>query len=114
MLATVRELHKEGLTIVAGTDQNVPGHSLHRELEIYVEQGFSPMEALQAATSVPARVMGLDKTVGTIERGKRADFVLLEADPLADIHNTRRIVRTISAGAVYSPAPLWESVGFKP
>jgi hypothetical protein len=114
MLATVRELHKDGLILVAGTDQNVPGHSLHRELEIYVEQGFTPMEALLAATSVPAQVMGLDKTVGTIERGKRADLVLLDADPLADIRNTRRIVKTVSTGAVYDPAPLWESVGFKP
>lgn len=114
MMATVRELHKDGLVLVAGTDQNVPGHSLHRELELYVEAGFTPMEALEAATSVPAKVMGLDKTVGTIERGKRADLVLLDADPLADIHNTRRIAKTISAGAVYDPAPLWESVGFKP
>jgi len=114
MKATVRELHKDGLVLVAGTDQNVPGYSLHRELEIYVECGFTPMEALEAATGIPARVMGLDKIVGTIERGKRADMVLLDADPLSDIHNTRRIVKTISAGAVYDPAPLWESVGFRP
>lgn len=114
MLATVRELHRDGLRIVAGTDQNIPGYSLHRELELYVQAGFSPMEAIEAATRVPAEVMGLDKTVGTIEAGKRADLLLLDADPLADIHNTRRIVKTISAGAVYDPAPLWESVGFKP
>ena len=114
MMATVRELHKDGLMLVAGTDQNIPGYSLHRELELYVEAGFTPMEALQAATSVPAKAMGLDKTVGTIELGKRADFVLLGADPLADIHNTRSIVKTISAGAIYDPAPLWEAVGFKP
>ncbi len=113
-MATLRELHRDGLPVVAGTDQNIPGHSLHRELELYVEAGFTPMEALQAATSVPARVMRLDKTVGTIERGKQADLVLLEADPLADIHNTRRIVKTIAAGAVYDPGPLWESVDFKP
>ncbi|MBS1800372.1 MAG: amidohydrolase family protein [Acidobacteria bacterium] len=114
MLATVRELHRDGLRIVAGTDQNIPGYSLHRELELYVQAGFSPMEAIEAATSVPAEVMGLDKTAGTIEVGKRADLVLLDADPLADIRNTRRILKTISAGAVYDPAPLWESVGFKP
>jgi len=114
MMETVRELHKDGLTLIAGTDQNIPGYSLHRELELYVEAGFTPMEALQAATSVPAKAMGLDKTVGTIELGKRADFVLLGADPLADIHNTRSIAKTISAGAIYDPAPLWEAVGFKP
>lgn len=115
MVATLRELHKDGLTIVAGTDQSIPGHSLHRELEIYVEQaGFTPMEALQAATIVPARAMKQDKTLGTIEVGKQADMVLLEADPLADIHNTRRIVKTISGGAVYDPAPLWKAVDFEP
>ncbi|NII73970.1 imidazolonepropionase-like amidohydrolase [Dyella sp. SG562] len=114
MLATLRELHRQGLTIVAGTDQGIPGYSLHRELEIYVQAGFTPMEALQAATSVPAKVLGLDKEVGTLQVGKRADMLLLDADPLADIHNTRRIAKTIANGSVYDPAPLWESVGFKP
>ncbi|MDG2537707.1 amidohydrolase family protein [Dyella jiangningensis] len=114
LLATLRELHRQGLPIVAGTDQAIPGYSLHRELEIYVQAGFTPMEALMAATSVPARVMGLDKEVGTLTVGKRADMVLLDGDPLADIHNTRRIAKTIEAGAVYDPAPLWQSVGFTP
>jgi imidazolonepropionase-like amidohydrolase len=72
------------------------------------------MEALQAATSVPARVLGLDKEVGTLQVGKRADMLLLDGDPLADIRNTRRIAKTIAAGSVYDPAPLWESVGFTP
>ncbi|WP_266158321.1 amidohydrolase family protein [Dyella silvatica] len=114
VLATLRELHRQGLTIVAGTDQDVPGYSLHRELEIYVQAGFTPMEALQAATSVPARVLKLDKELGTLQVGKRADMLLLDADPLADIRNTRRIAKTISGGVVYDPAPLWQSVGFKP
>ncbi|RDI99593.1 amidohydrolase [Dyella solisilvae] len=114
LLATLRELHRQGLPIVAGTDQNIPGYSLHRELEIYVQAGFTPMEALQAATSVPARVMGLESEVGTLTVGKRADMVLLQGDPLADIRNTRRIDKTIEGGAVYDPAPLWQSVGFAP
>lgn len=115
LLATLRELHRQGLTIVAGTDQDVPGFSLHRELEIYVRQaGFTPMEALQAATIVPARVLKLDKELGTVEVGKRADMLLLDGDPLADIRNTRRIAKTISGGTVYDPAPLWQSVDFKP
>jgi imidazolonepropionase-like amidohydrolase len=113
-MATIRELHKDGLDVVAGTDQNIPGYSLHREMELYVEAGFTPMEALEAATSVPARVMGLDKKSGTIEVGKQADMVLLDADPLVDIHNTRRILKIIAAGAIYDSAPLWESVEFKP
>jgi imidazolonepropionase-like amidohydrolase len=113
-MATIRELHRDGLDFVAGTDQNIPGYSLHRELELYVEAGFTPMEALEAATTVPARVMRLDKSVGTIQLGMRADMVLLDSDPLVDIRNTRRIVKTIAGGAVYDPAPLWESVEFKP
>lgn len=114
MLAVLSELHRQGLTVVAGTDQAIPGYSLHRELEIYVQAGFTPMEALQAATSAPALVMGLDKELGTIAVGKRADMVLLDADPLADIRNTRRVDRTIASGAVYDPAPLWQSVDFTP
>jgi imidazolonepropionase-like amidohydrolase len=112
---TLRALHQNGNPIVAGTDQAVPGYSLHRELEIYVEKaGFTPMEALQAATIVPARAMGLEEQLGTIEVGKNADMVLLDADPLADIHNTRRVDKTISGGAVYEPAKLWTAVDFKP
>jgi hypothetical protein len=115
MYAVIRWWHAAGLPVVAGTDQNIPGYSLHRELELYVEKaGFTPMEALQAATIVPARVMALDKELGTIEPGKRADLVLLDADPLADIHNTRRVYKTIEQGKVYDPAPLWRSVDFKP
>ncbi len=114
MLAILGEARKRGLPIVAGTDQAIPGHSLHREMEIYVQAGFTPMEALQAATIVPARVMKLDGELGTVEVGKRADMVLLDADPLLDIHNTRRISKTISGGSVYDPAPLWRSVDFKP
>lgn len=113
-LNTTRALHQAGLRIVAGTDQNIPGYSLHRELELYVQAGFTPLEALQSATSVPAEVMGLTSTTGTIAIGKRADLLLLDADPLADIANTRRIYRTIAAGAIYTPAPLWQSVDFKP
>ena len=113
-LATLRELHKDGLDIVAGTDQVIPGYSLHRELEIYVQAGFTPMEALEAATTVPARVMGLSKKVGSVEVGKRADLVLLDADPLKDIANTRQVYKTVAAGVVYDPAPLWESVEFRP
>lgn len=114
MKATVAELHKQGIPFVAGTDQAIPGYSLHRELELYVEAGFTPMEALQAATLTPARLLKLDKTAGTVEVGKRADMVLLDADPLADIHNTRRVYKTIFGGAVYDPSPLWTAVEFKP
>jgi imidazolonepropionase-like amidohydrolase len=107
-------LHRAGIPIVAGTDQTVPGYSLHREIEIYVEAGFTPMEAIQAATIVPARAMKLDKEMGTVEKGKRADLILVNGDPLADIHNTRNVETVITNGVMYNTAPLWQSVGFKP
>src|ERR1700756_923062 len=113
-VAIVGALHRAGITIVAGTDQAVPGHSLHRELELYVQAGFTPLEAIQAATTVPARVMGLDKELGTIETGKRADLILINGDPLQDIHNTRNVEYVITNGTMYHTAELWQSVGFKP
>jgi imidazolonepropionase-like amidohydrolase len=114
LMATLRALHAAGIPIVAGTDQTVPGYSLHRELELYVEAGFTPLEALQAATIEAARALGVERESGSLGLGKRGDVLLLDADPLADIHNTRRVWRTIAAGAVYDPAPLWRSIGFTP
>lgn len=113
-IAIISALHRAGIPIVAGTDQAVPGHSLHREIELYVQAGFTPMEAIQAATIVPARTMGLEKELGTIQKGKRADLILVNADPLADIHNTRKVEYVISNGVMYHTAELWQSVGFKP
>ena len=114
MLALVGAFHKAGVPIVAGSDQAVPGHSLHREIELYVRAGFTPMEAIQAATLVPAQVMGVEKEVGTIEINKRADLILLDASPLDDIHNIRTVRYVVANGVLYPTAKLWESVGFKP
>jgi hypothetical protein len=114
LMATLRALHEAGIPMVAGTDQAIPGYSLHREIELYVEAGFTPLEALQAATMVPARALGVESESGSLTPGKRGDVLLLDADPLADIHNTRKVWRTVAAGAVYDPAPLWKSVGFTP
>jgi hypothetical protein len=113
-LAFVGELHKRGVPVVAGTDISVPGHSLHRELELYVQAGFTPMEAIRAATIVPARMMRLDKEVGTLEPGKRADLVVLGADPLADIHNIRKVETVVARGKTYEPGALWKLIGFSP
>jgi hypothetical protein len=110
----IRRLHAAGIPIVAGTDQGIPGHSLHREMELYVEAVFTPLEALQSATIQAARALGRERDAGSLQVGRRADVVLLDADPLADIHNTRRVWRTIAAGVVYEPGPLWRSVGFLP
>jgi len=113
-LATIRLLHQAGVPIVAGTDQAVPGYSLHRELELYRDAGFTPMEAIQAATSVPARVMGLAREVGTVTRGKRADLLVVEGNPLERFEDLRRVWLVVSGGRRYEPAPLWRSVGFEP
>jgi imidazolonepropionase-like amidohydrolase len=110
----VGALHRAGVPIVAGTDQTVPGYSLYREIELYAQAGFTPLEAIQAATIVPARVMGIDKEVGTVEVGKRADLILLGANPLDSIHNIRTVEFVITKGTMYNCAELWRSVGFKP
>jgi imidazolonepropionase-like amidohydrolase len=114
LVAIVGALHRAGVPIVAGTDQQVPGHSLHRELELYVRAGFTPMEALQSATLIPARAMQLERESGTIAVGRRADLIVLDRDPLVDIANTRSVHLVVAAGRPYDPAVLWRSAGFKP
>jgi imidazolonepropionase-like amidohydrolase len=113
-LAIIGALHRAGVRIVAGTDQTVPGYSLYREIELYNQAGFTPMEALQAATIVPARVMNADRDRGSIAVGKRADFDVLDANPLENIHNIRSVHMVVANGVLYESAPLWESVGFTP
>ena len=113
MIEMLRVLHEHHVPIVAGTDVTVPGHSLHREIELYVQAGFTPLEALQAATIVPARYMHRDKELGTIEAGKRADLVVLGADPLADIHNIRTTELVIVRGKIFDSRALWQLAGFK-
>jgi len=113
-LRIVKALHDAGVPVVAGTDEGVPGHSVHREIELYAEAGFTPLEALQAATIVSARAMKLDAELGTIERGKRADLAILDANPLDQIRNIRTVRWTISDGRMYDAATLWKSVRFQP
>jgi len=113
-LRIVKALHDAGVPIVVGTDEGIPGHSVHREIELYVEAGLTPMQALQAATIVPARAMKLDAELGTIERGKRADLVVLNANPLEAIRNIRSVHWTIGDGRIYDAAALWKSVRFQP
>jgi imidazolonepropionase-like amidohydrolase len=113
-IATVGALHKAGVTIVAGTDVVVPGHSLHRELELFVQAGLTPMEAIQAATVAPARAMKRDKDAGTVEAGKRADLIVVDADPLESISNIRKLKWVIAGGRMFDSADLWRAAGFQP
>lgn len=75
-----------------------PGFSVHDELELFVRAGFTPLEALQTATLNPARYLGLSGSLGTIEQGKLADLILLEANPLESVGNTRKIAAVVADG----------------
>jgi hypothetical protein len=97
MLEIVGEMARRGVPILAGSDFHptlaftFPGFGLHDELELLVTAGLSPVEALRAATSNPARYLGVADSLGTVEPGKLADLVLLDANPLEDIRNTRSV-----------------------
>jgi hypothetical protein len=110
VLELTRRLHEAGVLLTAGTDANnpwtVPGPSLHRELELLVDAGIPPLEVLTIATRNGARVLGLEDEMGTVEPGKRADLVLLEADPTRDIRATRAIVWAMKGGEVHRPQAL--------
>ncbi len=112
--AVLRALYQAGIPIVAGTDKAVPGHSLHRELELYVQAGLTPMQVIQLATGGAAKVMGMDEEVGTVEAGKRADLILVEGNPLEHFSDLRKVSRVVTKGKLYDTAELWRSVGFRP
>lgn len=107
-------LARAGVPVVVGTDLVVPGHSIYRELELYVRAGMTPAEAIRAATSVPARVMGLGHELGTVAPGRVADLVILDRNPLEEIGNLRSVRYVVTGGRMYETAPLWRSVGFRP
>ena len=95
-------LVQTGGKVVTGTDAPavVPGISLHREMEFLVEAGFSPMQAIQAATKVGAQYLGQEKQLGTVEEGKLADLIIVRGDPLKEISETRTIDRVIKNGEI--------------
>jgi imidazolonepropionase-like amidohydrolase len=106
----VGEMQKAGVKILAGTDSPAPyvfpGSSLHLELQLLVESGLTPMEALQAATSRPAEFLHATKDSGTVEAGKFADLLLLDANPLENIGNTCKIRAVILHGKLLDRAAL--------
>src|SRR5580700_4239836 len=110
-LQMVGAMHRAGVPFMAGTDTApgiyiMPGFSLHDELANFVEAGFTPMESLQTATSNPARFLGMEANLGSVEIGKVADMVLLSANPLEDIRNTRKISMVIANGQFLDRAAL--------
>ncbi len=112
-LAFLRLVLESGGRVVPSTDcgaapNQVPGFSLHRELALFAEAGVPNSRILQLATRVAAEVLRQEGDIGTIARGKRADLVILGADPLANITNTRSVERVIKDGVEYEPQPLLE------
>jgi imidazolonepropionase-like amidohydrolase len=113
-LAVIGALHKAGVIIVPGSDTGLVGYGLLRELELYVQAGMTPLEAIQSATIVSARAMNLDKDSGTIEQGKRADLILVDGNPLTDIGDLRKVSKVITNGRLFDAAQLWRAAGFHP
>ena len=106
-LGVVKRLHDAGVPFLAGTDTPagvgvLPGTSLHHELERFVAAGFTPLEALQTATRNPAIFFLKLADFGTVAEGKVADLVLLDANPLDDIRNTRKIAAVVANGRQYA------------
>ena len=105
----IAKMHQAGVNFLAGTDSPgllLPGFSLHTELGALVEAGLPPLTALQTATINPARFFNVEAEQGTIDVGKVADIVLLDADPLVDINNTRSINTVIARGRVFDRSAL--------
>jgi imidazolonepropionase-like amidohydrolase len=109
--AMIADLRRAGVGLLAGSDAganeySVPGFSLHDELVELVDAGLTPMEALQTATLNPARYLGITDALGTVELGKIADLVLLEANPLEDIRNTQKIAAVVVNGSILGKPEL--------
>ena len=111
-LESVRLMHKAGVPLLAGTDTGAsnqnkfPGFALHNELAFLAKGGLTPLEALQCATLNVAKWLKRLDTLGTVEPGKLADLVLLEADPIKDIHNTTKISKVFLGGKEFDRAAL--------
>jgi imidazolonepropionase-like amidohydrolase len=104
-------MHEAGVGILSGADAwgneySVPGFSLHDELEELVSAGLSPLAALQAATLNPAKYFGMTESHGTVELGRLADLVLLDANPLDDIRHTTRIAAVVANGVLFERPAL--------
>jgi imidazolonepropionase-like amidohydrolase len=110
-LEVVKAMHGAGIPFLAGTDTPpgvyvFPGFSLHEELQRFVAAGFTPLEALQTATLNPAKYLDMEDRLGSIEKGKLADLVLLDANPLEDIRNTQKIAGVAVNGRYLSRGEL--------
>ena len=114
LLAMIKTLWANKVHLVLGTDSMLTGLWLHREMELFVKAGVPAKDVLRMATLDAARGMRLDKKIGSIAVGKRADLVVVDGDPLADISQIRKTVFTMRAGVLYKSDALYAAVGVKP
>jgi hypothetical protein len=112
MMQFVGRLHAAGVPLVAGTD-SLAGFMLHRELELYVQAGVEPGEAIRIATENGARYAGVLADRGTIERGKRADLILVDGDPTTNISDIRKVSYVLKDGTGFAPAEIYEALGIR-
>jgi imidazolonepropionase-like amidohydrolase len=105
----LKTLSEAGVKIGFGTDSGIPmrfpGYFEHRELQLMVEAGLTPMQAIVAATATNAEILGGAKEFGTLQPGRRADFLVLDANPLDDIHNTEKLSAVWKSGKVVPSVP---------
>jgi hypothetical protein len=112
MIELFGRLHAAGVPLVAGTD-SLAGFMLHRELELYVKAGVPAGEAVRIATENGARYAGVLADRGTIERGKRADLILVDGDPTQDISAIRKVSYVLKDGVGFAPAEIYEAIGIR-
>jgi len=113
MLDLTNLLYRSGIPIEAGTD-SMAGFALHHELELEVQAGIPPAQVLQNATLNAARIMNLDKDLGSIAVGKLADIILIDGDPSANISDIRKTNLVVKDGILYKPAELYSELGVVP
>lgn len=113
IMETLREMNRRGILLIPGTDTG-GAFTYHRELELFGKLGMTPAEVLSRATLEMARYLGQDQQLGSIERGKLADFLLVPGDPTRDLKAIKAISMVVKDGAVYFPDAFYAKLGIKP
>jgi len=108
MKSMVKELYDNGLIVLAGTDGGIVQH----ELEMYSEAGIPNADVLRTATWWPAKVSGKDGALGSIEEGKTANLILIDGNPLQDMHDIRKVFLTVRSGELYWPKSIYGAYGW--
>jgi len=113
IVATLSEMHKQGILLLPGTDMG-GSFSYHRELDLFQQLGMSPAEVLRRASFDMAAYLGQDEDLGSIEKGKYADFFLVPGDPTDDLNELRQIRMVVSNGVIYFPDEIYPWFGIRP